>query len=152
MLDVRASYVDFYYGTYAPEMARVSVELYRWQNHANEVLLWVVSALTLSGVALAAAQLFWSFKMQVAPTNTEVETSPGKFKLTSPFVGVVILFVSFSFYSLFVYQVYTIREPGSGESLRSSAPTVPKDEPSFAGYDVSDKFGYTTENTAEMGQ
>jgi hypothetical protein len=143
MADAQATYAEFYYSTYAPEIARASVDLYNWQNHANEVLLWVVSALTLSGVALAAAQLYWSFKAQIAPGNSGIETSPGSVKLTSPFVGVIILFLSFSFYSLFVFQVYTIRDPGSDQqSQRASAPTVPTSEPSFGGDPISDDFGY----------
>ena len=94
MADGQQQYVDYYYGTYLPGMAQARMELYTWQNHANEVMLWVVCALALSGVALAAVQLFWSFRLQQNPQASTIESSSTGIKITSPFVGVIILFLS----------------------------------------------------------
>ena len=119
MADGQQHYIDYYYGTYLPAMANARMELYAWQNHANEVMLWVVCGLALSGVALAAVQLFWSFKLQQNPQASTLETSAGGIKISSPFVGVIILFLSFSFFLLFVREVYTIKTPAQNAGYAS---------------------------------
>ena len=129
MADGQQQYVDYYYGTYLPGMAQARMELYTWQNHANEVMLWVVCALALSGVALAAVQLFWSFRLQQNPQASTIESSSTGIKITSPFVGVIILFLSFSFFLLFVREVYTIKAPAQSAGYTTGqaqpSPTVP---------------------------
>jgi hypothetical protein len=143
--DAQQQYNDYYYGTYLPGIAQARMELYAWQNHANEVMLWVVCGLALSGVALAAVQLFWSFKLQQSPQASTIESSSTGIKITSPFVGVIILFLSFSFFLLFVREVYTIKAPaqsaGSATGQAQPSPTAPASTQSGT-LPRSTKYGY----------
>lgn len=118
-------YAEFYYGTYLQQLAEQQLALFRWQNHANEVLLWFVCAITLSGIVLAAAQLYWSFKLGKMPTeSSQTEISATSMKIQSPFVGLVILFLSFAFFMLFVHEVYTIKPSSQGSSQTNSQSNI----------------------------
>jgi hypothetical protein len=144
--DGQQQYIDYYYGTYLPGMAEARMELYAWQNHANEVMLWVVCGLALSGVALAAVQLFWSFKLQQNPQASTLETSGTGIKISSPFVGVIILFLSFSFFLLFVREVYTIKVPAQGAGYTTGqaqpSPTLPANAETKGTLMRSSEYGY----------
>ena len=146
MADGQQQYIDYYYGTYLPGIAQARMELYAWQNHANEVILWVVCGLALSGVALAAVQLFWSFKLQQNPQASTIESSGTGIKITSPFVGVIILFLSFSFFLLFVREVYTIKSPaqsaGYATGQAQPSPAVPAGAETNGTLIRSTKYGY----------
>lgn len=143
MADGRQEYAEYYYGTYLRGMAEARVELYQWQNHANEVLLWFVCGLALSGVALAALQLCWSFWLERTPEQSTVETSATGIKITSPFVGIAILFLSFSFFLLFVREVYTIRvEATATSTAQAQAPAALSGGGRKPAIQRSDEHGY----------
>lgn len=87
------------------------------QSRDGHVLLWVVVVITLSGVALAALQLAASFQLALSNKNSgisesEITIEEGKLSLKSSIVGLFILLISLGFFTIFVKNVYTIKEIG----------------------------------------
>lgn len=87
------------------------------QSRDGHVLLWVVVVITLSGVALAALQLAASYQLSKIGkgdeiTESEISIEDGKLSLKSSIVGLFILLVSMGFFSIFISNVYTIKEIG----------------------------------------
>ena len=91
-----------------------------FQMSENVVLMWMVVAITVSGVTLAGLQLYASFKLASVGKGTLAEGGTlklenGKVVVQSSIVGVIILAISFAFFMVFVRDVYSITEvPGSG--------------------------------------
>jgi hypothetical protein len=88
---------------------------YLQQQTEGTVLLSMVVALTVSGVVLAALQLYAAFRLaQVgrgkfdAPNEITLEQS--KVSLKSSVTGLLILIVSFAFFIVYVAWVFTIKE------------------------------------------
>jgi hypothetical protein len=87
------------------------------QSRDGHVLLWVVVAITLSGVILASIQLAAAYqialKTNLSPsTDGEIAMEGGKVSLKSSIIGLFILLISLGFFSIFVSNVYTITEVG----------------------------------------
>lgn len=88
------------------------------QTYDERILLWMVVAVTLSGVALAAVQLLASFRLaqagngtagQAVQQQTEMSIERGKLSVKSSITGLLILICSFAFFWVFVYEIYVIR-------------------------------------------
>jgi hypothetical protein len=86
------------------------------QAYDERVLLWMVVAITLSGVALAAVQLIASFRLATQgignlAEQTELSVERGKLSIRSSLTGLLILICSFAFFWVFVYEIYVIHDP-----------------------------------------
>ena len=87
------------------------------QFRANGVLMWMVVAVTFSGVLLAALQLMVSSQLATAK-GTQLSTEAGELTvqhdrlvLKSSVTGLFILLISFCFFLVFVFYVYKFETP-----------------------------------------
>ncbi|HTQ13458.1 MAG TPA: hypothetical protein VMH86_06240 [Rhizomicrobium sp.] len=89
---------------------------FQQQNSDDRVLLWMVVAITLSGVVLSGIQLLASYKLAVLTRQTitgdatEVVLEAGRISVRSSVTGLLILTVSFAFFLVFVSSVYQFHE------------------------------------------
>ena len=96
--------------------------VFEHQSVADKVIMWMVVALTLSGVSLSAAQLFASYKLSslfqkdVMNHASEIGAEQGRIVLKSSTVGLAVLVISLLFFYVYVIYVYTIHEPRGGEA------------------------------------
>jgi sterol desaturase/sphingolipid hydroxylase (fatty acid hydroxylase superfamily) len=93
-------------------------QIYANQLHQNSVIMWMVVAITLSGVILAGIQLWATYRLAQAGKGTiadggEVMIEQNRLVVRSSVVGVVILALSFAFFAVYVLFVYRITDmPG----------------------------------------
>jgi hypothetical protein len=85
------------------------------QFRANGVLMWMVVAVTLSGVLLAALQLMASYELARSNRKSPVGDSEFSVKrdrvvLKSSITGLFILVMSFAFFLVFVFYVYRFEQ------------------------------------------
>jgi hypothetical protein len=85
------------------------------QYRANGVLMWMVVAVTLSGVLLAALQLMASYELAHANRKSPLGDSEFSLKrdrvvLKSSITGLFILVMSFAFFLVFVLYVYRFEQ------------------------------------------
>jgi hypothetical protein len=88
---------------------------YLQQETEGTVLLSMVVALTVSGVVLAALQLYAAFRLAQAGRGkfdapNEITLEQSKVSLKSSVTGLLILVVSFAFFIVYVAWVFTIKE------------------------------------------
>ena len=117
------------------------------QSYDERILLWMVVALTMGGVALAALQMLTSYRLSAdghvgaAEGATEFALEKGKIALKSSVTGLFVLVFSFAFFYVFVYEIYKIKDinpdgaarvidtstltPGLVPSEPASAPSSP---------------------------
>jgi ABC-type multidrug transport system fused ATPase/permease subunit len=107
--DAQQQWAVYFYTVHLPALASQKISLYEWQIIANNIMLGVVSILTLSGVILAGIQLYWSRKILDKISAGGLGYEEKKLHVSSPFVGLLILVVSFSFFFVYVRDVYTIK-------------------------------------------
>jgi hypothetical protein len=102
------------------------------QYRANGVLMWMVVAVTFSGVLLAGLQLRASFQLAAAAKtplpggDSELILKRDQLALRSSVTGLLILLVSFCFFLVFVLYVYrfeTLEDRSGSASL--SVPALP---------------------------
>lgn len=95
------------------------------QHLADQVILWMVLVLTLSGVILAAFQIVASTRLGEAagaePASSELTIERDKLFLRSSITGLFILIVSFAFFFTYILYVYTITETGGADRLAPAA-------------------------------
>jgi hypothetical protein len=108
--EAQARWAAHYYGEHLPALAQAKVDIYLWQIPANWVLLVMTVILVLSGAVLAALQLYWSYRLGSFGNSSELSVDNKALKVASPFVGLLILIVSFGFFYLFVHEVYRVRD------------------------------------------
>jgi hypothetical protein len=94
----------------------------------ERINLWLVVVITISGVALAAVQLFLSYKLAVQgrsemAKDSELAIEAGKISLRSSITGALILALSFLFFMVYVYYIYSIREISYQSPTNLQAPT-----------------------------
>jgi hypothetical protein len=131
------------------------------QHFADNVILWMVVGITLSGVLLAGMQLAASYKLASArgtdlAIGGELSFSKGgDVVLKSSITGLFILLISFAFFLVFVTQVYDLlllralqrALTGPRQSVPSShpGPMVQEPLPSFNQRETCSKRGKTIE-------
>jgi hypothetical protein len=81
----------------------------------ERVNLWLVVTITVSGIILAALQLFMSFKLASDgrldfAKDSQLAVEAGKISLKSSITGVLILALSLAFFMIYVVYIYSIRE------------------------------------------
>jgi hypothetical protein len=79
------------------------------------IVLWMVVLITLSGVTLAGLQLFAAYRLAGVgkgelATSQEITLEQNKISLKSSVTGLMILVISFAFFMVYVFWVYTARE------------------------------------------
>jgi hypothetical protein len=85
------------------------------QNLDERVTLWLVVSITISGILLAAVQLFMSFKLASRGVgefakDSEFALENTKLSIRSSITGAVILTLSLAFFMVYVIWIYTVRE------------------------------------------
>lgn len=118
----------FYQANFNAENVRQA--LFDRQIYENEVMLWMVVAITMSGVILAGMQLYTSYRLSAQGTNTEntpteLIVRKDELAVKSSTTGLLILIVSFGFFFVYVVFVFTLKEVSSGNVASAEAkPTV----------------------------
>jgi hypothetical protein len=89
------------------------------QQVEGRIVLWMVVAITLSGVALAGLQLLAAYRLADSghgdlATAQEITLEQNKISLKSSVTGLLILVVSFAFFMVYVAWVYTSKELQQG--------------------------------------
>jgi hypothetical protein len=89
--------------------------IFSQEMYANGVMLWMVVAITISGVLLAALQLVANYKLAstrdgVFAEQGEINLARDKIVLKSSVTGLFILLISFAFFIVFVLYVYQYKE------------------------------------------
>jgi hypothetical protein len=102
------------------------------QYRANGVLMWMVVTVTLSGVLLAAFQLWASYQLAAAngalrhENKSELTLTRDQLVLKTSIAGLCILLLSFCFFLVFVLYVYRFdAAPDNNESGSLPIRTVP---------------------------
>ena len=100
---------------YRAQTEAATAHIYGAQLWQNTVMLWLVVTLTLAGVTLAALQLWATYKLALAGQGAladggEATVEHGRIVVRSSVVGVIILAMSFAFFSMYVLYVYRISE------------------------------------------
>lgn len=85
------------------------------QQAETPVMLWMVVAITLSGVLLAAIQLIAAYRLTASgkvgfEQGGQLSIEAHKISLGSSVTGLIILTVSLAFFIVFVTQVYVVKE------------------------------------------
>jgi TRAP-type C4-dicarboxylate transport system permease small subunit len=99
------------------------------QDYDERHLLWMVVAITISGVLLAAVQLLASYRLAAAGKGPleqagEIALERDRLSLKSSITGLFILVISFAFFAVFVFGIYKIVEidVDSAASVRKASP------------------------------
>ena len=102
------------------------------QYRANGVLMWMVVAVTFSGVSLAGFQLWASYRLAATnktplpASNGELSLKRDRLVLKSSITGLFILLISFCFFLVFVFYVYRLEAPAEqSSSVSQPKPTLP---------------------------
>lgn len=103
--------------------------MYIHQRYENNVILFMVVLITLSGVALAAMQLWTSYHLAATghiqgEGATELTVEQGRLAIKSSVTGLVVLVLSLAFFALYVLKVYTI-QPGPELDDQDQADVAP---------------------------
>jgi hypothetical protein len=98
----------------------------------ERVNLWLVVAITLSGVLLAGIQLFLSYRLAIQgigefAKDSELAIQSRRISLRSSVTGLIILCLSLIFFMVYVYWIYSIREipVGRPQDLLESSESGP---------------------------
>jgi hypothetical protein len=112
------------YWAHQSEMLQVEHSAYVWQNTAGSVVLGLVALITLSGILLAAYQLYVSFKIGQKIEAQTLDISAQKAQVTSGVVGVTVLVIAGIFLVIFLKEIYGIRyvapPPSSGPQQKAA--------------------------------
>jgi heme/copper-type cytochrome/quinol oxidase subunit 2 len=113
-------------GQYRLETLATGQRIYAHQMFQTTVIMWMVVAITVSGVILAGLQLWASYRLALAGQGAlaeggEATVHHNRLVVRSSVVGVIILALSFAFFAVYVLYVYRISDlPG----LETIAPPV----------------------------
>ena len=109
----------------------VRIDTFVFQKYQTIVLLFMVVAITLSGVGLAGLQLLASYKLAIVGRGElagggELTYSRDSISFKSSVVGLMILAISFAFFMVYVIWVYTLTEGGTSPSKPGISRGSPK--------------------------
>ena len=88
--------------------------VFEWQLFSAKMIFMIVVFLVVCGIVFAGIQFRMGLLQSAAKGQgaaelvTEIELSSGGVKLSSPVLGVIILFLSLAFFYLYLVYVYTI--------------------------------------------
>jgi hypothetical protein len=90
------------------EMLQIERSAFLWQHTAGNVVLGLVVLITLSGILLAAYQLYLSFKIGQKIDAQTLDISAQKAQVTSSVVGITVLIIAGAFLMIFLKEIYGI--------------------------------------------
>jgi hypothetical protein len=94
---------------------RINERLYSRQLYYHPIILLTVLTLVGTSTALVVAQFIkWGKSSSI--TESTVEIGRDGLKLKSPFIGLLMLIVSYGFFYLYILEVYRIHPPTKDES------------------------------------
>ena len=104
---------------------------YLRQQFQGMVFLWMLVAITISGVIMAAVQLAAAYKLAVSGRGAfdqggEITIEEKRLSLKSSVTGLLILTVSFAFFMVFVIWVYPLTEKQISPEGTVSTPQSPQ--------------------------
>jgi hypothetical protein len=108
---------------------------FQTQHVADQMLMWMVIGLTISGVVLAGVQIIGANRVYMASggktalPDSEVSLEAGKIYVKSAVTGVVILLISFAFFFVYVAEVYTIKDPPGTDPVEAVTQSATVSEP-----------------------
>lgn len=87
-------------------------EIYAWQDLSTKLIFAIVVILVFVGVIFAGMQFFKQQQSEALPKDEDsvshIEISTSGIKVSSPFIGVILLFLSLGFFYLYLVYVYPI--------------------------------------------
>jgi len=89
-----------------------NADIFAWQDYSTKIIFFVVLFLVSVGVVFSGIQFYKGYRTK--RTNDEVEQlsqvefSAKGIKVSSPFLGVIILVISLAFFYLYLVYVYPI--------------------------------------------
>lgn len=84
-------------------------QVFKWQLLSGKLIFVIVIGLVISGMVFAAIQFRHGLKTdQTEDVATQVELGTKGIKLSSPILGVIILFLSLGFFYLYLVHIYPI--------------------------------------------
>jgi hypothetical protein len=112
------------------------------QQVEGRIVLWMVVAITISGVALAGLQLLAAYRLAGAghgefAASQEITLEQNRISLKSSVTGLMILVISFAFFMVYIVWVYTAKElkqesPEANQVAHGSVP--PSSQSGTGGY------------------
>jgi hypothetical protein len=113
---------------------------YLSQQRELPVLMWLVVAITLSGVVLSALQLFAAYQLALAGKESfqqgqggDIGLEKGKLSLRSSVTGLLMLIISLLFFYVFVTKVYLIQDTPPLPGVSTGNAAAPSSDASAAG-------------------
>ena len=106
-------------------MLNVERSAFSWQGTAGSVVLGLVVLITLSGILLAAYQLYLSFKIGQKIDAQTLDISAQRAQVTSSVVGVTVLVIAGIFLLIFLKEIYGIEyvaPPPPADAQQKSTP------------------------------
>jgi len=97
------------YYEYLNKKAEINLSQYRWQQTASNYLLFLVMVVVLSGIFFSGYQIWKSSSIKDISSDSTIELSIQKIKVTSSVVGVIVLAISIVFLYFFLIEVYRIK-------------------------------------------
>lgn len=87
--------------------------IYHWQDFSTKIIFWVVLFLVFTGICFSGIQFFNGTQQKNKSSNQEdiqhhVEISAKGIKVSSPFLGIILLVISLAFLYLYLVYVYPI--------------------------------------------
>lgn len=95
-------------------------EVYGWQKFASNVMLALTCLVVMSGLVFSSLELRKALSLDSPQSDTNLDISINRIRITSSIVGVIILSISFFFLYLFLDFVYDIQPP-----RETSTATIP---------------------------
>jgi hypothetical protein len=100
------------------------------QSYEDNILLWMVVAITISGVILAGLQLMASYRLASVGkaefvNNSDLNLAKDRLSLKSSVTGVIILLISLAFFFVYVKYVYKIEDANSNPAASTSISAEP---------------------------
>lgn len=109
--DVYRAETNYYkkYYEYLGKKSEINLSQFEWQQYASGYLLWLVVIVVLSGVLFSGFQLWKASQINHFGSDSTVELSVQKIKITSSVVGVIVLAISIVFLYFFLIEVYRVK-------------------------------------------
>jgi hypothetical protein len=104
--------------------------LYIHQRYENNVILFMVVLITLSGAALAGVQLLTSYNLAATghlggDGATDLSLEQGKLSIKSSVTGLVVLALSLAFFGIYIVKVYSIIPSADAKDVPASQAAPP---------------------------
>lgn len=100
----------------ATERGKWSVDVYRWQSSASDILMFLTAIITLAGVAFCGWQLYTAARVVTAGAGNgengpvmDLSVEASKIQLKTSAIGLAVLTISCVYLYLFLKEVYPVQ-------------------------------------------